>query len=140
MDSTVVSANSTAVESYLGQLVKFLTDKENDLLPLFLMHLPVLGMFTPSKLKSYLFEDERVHLSTFQNEFHRDPRVTMLLLYVTSGQEEDDDGQKTFGDKVSIYVHVCPGSLYKHSLRSNQILSIHSQISGQGETRKSTLL
>lgn len=51
MNSTVVSANSTAVESYLGQLVKFLTEKENDLLSLFLMHLPVLGMFTSGKLK-----------------------------------------------------------------------------------------
>lgn len=81
MDSTVVSANSTALESYLGQLVKFLTEKESDLLPLFLMHLPVLGMFTPSKLKSYLFEDERVHLSTFQNEFHRDPRVTICDIW-----------------------------------------------------------
>ena len=61
----------------------------------------------------YLLADEKAHLSILQNdEFHRDPEVAKLSSYMTSGQEGDDDGgQRTFWDKVSIYGHVCPDSL-----------------------------
>lgn len=51
MDIIVVSGSSIIVQSYLGKLVKFLVEKEDDTLPLLLIHLPVLSMFTPSQLK-----------------------------------------------------------------------------------------
>lgn len=51
VDSIVVSESATVVEGYLGQLVKFLMEKENVSLPLLLIHLPVLGRFTYSQLK-----------------------------------------------------------------------------------------
>lgn len=89
MDSIVVSCSNIVVESYLGKLVKFLAE-EDDSLPLFLIHLPVLAMFSPSLLKFVTpLEDEKSYSTIFQNiEFHRDGEVVTLSSNVTYGQGE----------------------------------------------------
>lgn len=86
------------MQSYLGRLVKFLAEEEDESLPLLLIHLPLLPMIAPSQVKFVIaLEDEKSCSSIFQNnEFHRDGEVAMLSSNMTYGRGvgADNGGQR----------------------------------------------